>query len=69
MSPDRKRRPRPATAAEGRPLRRRAHAIVEDFLTSAMSHEEQVRLARIVLRSGSREAINRLFEYFQRCQA
>ncbi|MDC0677056.1 hypothetical protein [Sorangium atrum] len=69
MSPDRKRPPRPATSAEGRPLRRRAHAMVEDLLTSAMSHEEQVRLARVVLRSGSREAINRLFEYFQRCQA
>ncbi|WP_437274646.1 hypothetical protein WME90_25690 [Sorangium sp. So ce375] len=69
MSPDRKRRPRPAMSTEGRPLRRRAHEIVEEFLTSAMSHEEQVRLARIVLRSGSREALNRLFEYFQRCQA
>ncbi|WP_437893143.1 hypothetical protein [Sorangium sp. So ce124] len=69
MSPDRKRPPRPATSAEERPLRRRAHAMVEDLLTSAMSHEEQVRLARVVLRSGSREAINRLFEYFQRCQA
>ncbi|WP_044965738.1 hypothetical protein [Sorangium cellulosum] len=62
MSPDRKRRLRPAISAEGRPLRRRAHAIAEDLLTSAMSDEERVRLARIVLRSGSREAINRLFQ-------
>ncbi|WP_437739349.1 hypothetical protein WMF39_26815 [Sorangium sp. So ce1504] len=69
MSPDRKRRLRPAISAEGRPLRRRAHAIVEELLTSAMSDEERVRLARIVLRSGSREAINRLFQYFQRRQA
>ncbi|WP_441292998.1 hypothetical protein ACSRUE_23755 [Sorangium sp. KYC3313] len=69
MSPDRKRRPRPTTSPEARPLRRRAHAIAEDLLTSAMSDEERVRLARIVLRSGSREAINRLFQYFQRRQA